>query len=215
MENVFQSNGVYAIIGPDASQKKCLVLDVTNLSDKAISAIANVYEAWAGVPMSTASVEVASVQPAAAEMDDEDDEAVPGPDKSRAATNVYEKLRADNERILAEGGQIADTGWTKESLRLALDQLPAVQKRVVMKAVENGGQISRAETYQVAQFPPNRSLKGFTRPVAGVMSQLREKGDLPESADALLSTIYDASIKTYQPVQGFKVPLEVVRILRA
>lgn len=134
-------------------------------------------------------------------------------DKTIAPHNILDKVEAQNKDALAKS-QIPPAGWNEDATRKSLEMLPKAQKNVLLQAVANGGQVSRAQTYIAAGFEPTRSLKGFTRPVRGVMAHLKKEGLLPDDAKPLLDTIYDPEITTYKPVQGFVVPLEVVVCMR-
>jgi hypothetical protein len=144
----------------------------------------------------------------------EEEEAV---DKSQTDDYLVKKLEVDHKEMLAKGS-FQKTGWNEVALKAALKALSkkhlAQKKKIFLKAVENGGQIGRAEVYAVANYKPTRSLKGFSRPVRSIMESLEEQGILPEGAEPLMSNIYDKSIRTFKPVQGFKVPLEVVSLMR-
>jgi hypothetical protein len=46
------------------------------------------------------------------------------------------------------------------------------------------------------------------------MDKLVESGKLPDDAEDLLLPVYDPDIKGYQRASGFKVPLEVVKLIQ-
>ena len=83
---------------------------------------------------------------------------------------------------------------------------------MITRAIENGGSVTREETYELGGYEPTRSLKGFTRPVNRATLALRDSGDLPEDAEELLGPIYDMSVKSYQRAKGFRIPLEIVKL---
>ncbi|MEJ8837600.1 hypothetical protein [Ramlibacter sp. AN1133] len=127
---------------------------------------------------------------------------------------VLKSIAEANGKLMREG-TVPDRGWGGvKDIHGAINKLPGETRRVVLKAIENGGQISRAEVYEVLGRPADQSLKGFTKPVNRLMEQLQEQQELEEDAEALLTPVYDSTSRTYQKAQGFTVPLQVVKMLR-
>jgi len=110
------------------------------------------------------------------------------------------------------------TGWTEEAFASAVAAVHAargtVQAKVILRAVENGGTVTREEVYEIGGYPADRSLKGFTRPVNRVTQQMRDRGDLPEDAEELLQPHYSEDARGYSRATGFRVPLELVVLYR-
>lgn len=110
------------------------------------------------------------------------------------------------------------TGWTVDAYVEAIAALlrrHGVQAQVINDAIATGtGYVSREEVYVIGSYAPNRSLKGFTRPVNRVTQQLVDEGKLPEDAADLLVADYDPDVKGYQRAKGFQVPMEVVRLMK-
>ena len=113
--------------------------------------------------------------------------------------------------------EIESTGWSIELYDEAMSGLldrHFVQANAINEAIKAGtGYISRADVYALGRYPETRSLKGFTRPVNRIMVDLVESGKLPDDAEDLLLPVYDPDIKGYQRASGFRVPLELVKIL--
>ena len=112
---------------------------------------------------------------------------------------------------------VESTGWTKDAYYQAIKSLLGshfVQANVINEAIRNGGVIDRAQVYELAEYPESRSLKGFTRPVNRQMTQLVDSGVLPEEAADLLEPIYDPEVKGFQRAKGFRVPAEIVNLIR-
>jgi hypothetical protein len=112
---------------------------------------------------------------------------------------------------------VESTGWTIDLYDEAMSGLLSkhfVQANAINEAIKAGtGYISRADVYALGSYKDSRSLKGFTRPVNRIMEKLVESGKLPEDAEDLLVPVYDPAIKSYQRALGFRVPLELVKIL--
>lgn len=126
-----------------------------------------------------------------------------------SAGDAYREEAEENLRRL-RSGDIPDDGWTKvPNLPDVIDSLRAETRRVLMRAIENGGHVSRAEVFTILERNKDQSLKGFTKPAASVTERLMAEGILPRDARPLLTPIYTQS-KTYQQAQGFTVPLQVV-----
>jgi hypothetical protein len=131
-----------------------------------------------------------------------------------AKDDVFRAIVAANREKL-ERGDVPRSGWTRAVVEEALEELPDLQAAVVQQAIRNGGQVSRAEVYQLGAFPADRKLRGFTRPIVRVMAQLKDAGRLPQTAEVLLVAVYDEENPTYQRTQGFTIPLEVVALMRS
>ena len=127
-------------------------------------------------------------------------------------------IRAAVSRLLAENatGDEASRGWAR-ALDIALSRLEAegshAQVAVIKEAAKSGGHISREQVYAVAQYSPERSLRGFTRAVRRVCEDLIEDDLLAEDAPTLLDTVYNDPESGYQQASGFMVPAEVVQLL--
>jgi hypothetical protein len=119
-----------------------------------------------------------------------------------------------NLKIL-QSGSVPDQGWgSVKDLRASINSLPNDTRRVVLKAIENGGYVTRAEVYEVIGRSTDQSLKGFTKPVNRLMETLKDRSELDADAEPLLMPVYDTTIKTYQQAQGFMVPVQVVSLTR-
>ncbi len=81
-----------------------------------------------------------------------------------------------------------------------------VQARIIEIASRNGGIITRGEVYAYAGFPPDRMLKGFTRPTNRIANVLKSKGMLPDDAQMPLQAEYDGAVAATH----FVVPREFV-----
>jgi hypothetical protein len=151
----------------------------------------------------------AAIRAAAAHPQDQNESARPIED-----TSVVFKELADKHLESLVTGEILDEGWGQvKDLARVIATLPRNQQKVVIRAVENGGQISRSEMFELLGRSEDQSLKGFTKPVRILMGKLQANQDLPLDAVALLRPIYDGSSR-FQQAQGFKVPMQVVVKMR-
>lgn len=157
----------------------------------------------------TAAVRAAAAQPPLSSLGKEE------PSSTVATVSGSFKIIENANLQSLEKGEVADEGWGQvTNLHSIIESLPKDQKKVVLQAIENGGQVSRSETFKIIGRPEDKSLNGFTKPVKALMKRLKEKQELPEDAVSLLSPIYDDTGR-YQPAQGFKVPLQVVTKMRS
>ena len=139
---------------------------------------------------------------------------------------LVEQIDAENagqasgaEALLSPDADIKSTGWTQDAYVEVMTGLLSkyyAQAQVINEAIATGtGFVSRDRVYELAGYPDDRSLKGFTRPVNRLVNGLIERGDLPDTVDDLLTPVYDPTVKSYQRTSGFTVPLEVVRMMLA
>lgn len=128
------------------------------------------------------------------------------------AEDAYIHLAKDNLRRLVEG-DIPDNGWGGvKDLPRAIASLRAQTRKVVLRAIENGGHITRDEVYELIGRDKEQSLNGFTKPSASLSKKLMDSGELPAHAQPLLKPIYKKS-KDLQKTQGFAVPVQVVSLM--
>lgn len=130
------------------------------------------------------------------------------------------ELLAGVRRLLAtvRDHDLADTaaaseGWTRETYATALRRLERengwVQARCIEWAAQHDGVVEREDVYRIGNYPADRMLRGFTRPVNRVVSSMRAQGDLPAAAPDLLEPVYDHDVKA----DSFRVPPEIVQLL--
>jgi hypothetical protein len=125
--------------------------------------------------------------------------------------DVSESSLENIERVQQIEAQLVGEGWTANAVAAVLDRLSdeaPVQARVVQRAAELGGFISRADVYRIAEYDAERSLRGFTRPVRRIVQAFQDRGLIPDGVDGLLETNYDD--ETVGPAAGFTVPGSVL-----
>ncbi|MFF3768129.1 PIN-like domain-containing protein [Streptomyces sp. NPDC001922] len=107
-------------------------------------------------------------------------------------------------------------GWTIEPLMRFMGELlqryPA-QAKVVTAAAVNGGFVDRSTVYDLAGYPDDRTLKGFTRPISTVSRELEDEGVLTGEEPFLLHTIYGMPTEPSW-ASGFRIPSDVVALLQ-
>lgn len=135
------------------------------------------------------------------------------PEIPASAHDAYRKIAAGNLTKL-QNGTIDDDGWGNvKDLPKVIASLRGSTKKVIQRAIDNGGHVSRDEVYELIGRGEEQSLKGFTRPATAITQRLTAAGELGPNALPLLKPIY-AKSKSYQQAQGFVVPLQVVRLLK-
>ncbi len=104
-------------------------------------------------------------------------------------------------------------GWTTGSilsLMKRLEREAPVQAKVVRAAVDNGGFVSRDDVYALGNFPEERWLNGFTRPVRRITKDLIDSGVVNPGAADLLVASYDDPDLPFGHAAGFVVPTSVI-----
>lgn len=113
----------------------------------------------------------------------------------------------DVERIRDEIGV-----WTQDAVTAVLEQLERegqVQAQVIREAAANSGRITRQRVYEIDGRNDEQMLRGFTRPVTRVTSDLQLQGVVPAAVPALLSSHYETGVKTTH----FVIPDETLPFL--
>jgi len=134
---------------------------------------------------------------------------------------TIEKLRDAVATVLAEASSAvhdpdAVQGWTVGSAaelhrRLIADNRP-VQAAAIVAAAVNGGRVERNGVYALGNYSPDRSLKGFTRPVRRIMAEMSVNGLLPIDAVMPMEPEYDPANPSFQRTTGFGMPADVAAI---
>lgn len=140
------------------------------------------------------------------------------------AEQLLEGLHVDKDSVddleqlrgADRGDDELEEGWSQESLDAFIGQLvlryPAHAK-VIVAAAANGGFVDRETVYDLAGYPSDRQLKGFTRPVSTVARELEDLGVLSGEEPFLLHTIY-GSLTEPSWASGFRIPDETIPLLR-
>jgi hypothetical protein len=130
-------------------------------------------------------------------------------DVKRVDTSLEEELPIDDGTV---GG-----GWTPESIGMLLGRLAVegpVQEAVIRLAAEQDGFVSRDQVYELGDYDADRTLKGFTKLVSRVVRVLQARGTVPNDAIDVLSPVYDPEIKSFQRAAGFRIPHELIPLIR-
>ncbi|MGW6427726.1 PIN-like domain-containing protein [Nocardia sp. NPDC055053] len=107
-----------------------------------------------------------------------------------------------------------DAPWDFGALNAVLtrlDQQNYVQAEVIREAAANGGSITRRRVYELDGRDEGQMLRGFTRPVTRLTTELQVVGLVPHGVQPLLHAKYDEGVKS----SHFVVPAEVVSLLTA
>jgi hypothetical protein len=140
------------------------------------------------------------------------------------AEELLEGLQVDEDSVSDleqlrggdRGEDAVEADWTDDSLRVFVGELGKryqAQAKVIVAAAANGGFVERATVYELAGYPGDRQLKGFTRPVSTVSRELEDQGVLTGEEPFLLHTIY-GSVEEPSWATGFRIPDEAVPLLR-
>lgn len=113
----------------------------------------------------------------------------------------------DIERVEQIGtGDGTYGGWTAAALQELFDGLTyegwGGRVNVIEYAAEMDGVASALDVYGICDYPDDRSLRGFTKPVTRITGLLRSLGKIPDSAVQVLKAEYDAGPG---PASGFSV----------
>jgi hypothetical protein len=130
--------------------------------------------------------------------------------------NIEARLAGDQPTPDVLPEEVEPSGWNQEAYHDVIKKLLSrhhVQVAVIFEAIKNGtGYVTREKVYELGNYQPERSLKGFTRPVNRLTAEAVEAGLLPEDAEDLLSPDYDPNVRGFQRAKGFVVPAEVVKM---
>ncbi|WFE92733.1 PIN-like domain-containing protein [Micromonospora sp. WMMD987] len=104
-------------------------------------------------------------------------------------------------------------GWNQEALNYLLsrlvDEAPS-QALVLVQAANQGGYVTRSQVFEVANYPEERSLRGFTRPFNRIAQLMREEGRLPEQAVDLFRAVYNEDSPAVGVAAGFQIHDDVL-----
>jgi hypothetical protein len=105
-------------------------------------------------------------------------------------------------------------GWTREAVQQALLELERdngwVQAAAIRRAIDDGGTISRETVYELGEYPEGRMLRGFTKPVKRIVTQMKSRGAVPEGVSELLYPTYANGVQA----DGFRIPDGLSELMR-
>lgn len=133
--------------------------------------------------------------------------------RSVAAFKVETSLESlqDIERVRAE--ELEEVLWTADAARAVLKELDVqghTQGEVIREAISKGGMISRERVYELDGRDKSQMLRGFTKPVKRVTTELQLEGVVPYGVAPLLDAVYESGVRSTH----FVVPQAVVELLR-
>jgi hypothetical protein len=124
----------------------------------------------------------------------------------------------DNVDRLVSAGTLLDGGWTADAVQGLLERLAdeaPVQKAVIERAALDGGFVDRETVYLIGDYPEERSLRGFTRPVNRIAQTFRDEGRIDESAVDVLEAVYLAMTVNPNLAEGFRLNARVMPLVGA
>ena len=113
------------------------------------------------------------------------------------------RLREGVEDLLRRviSGNEADeevAGWTAEALEEAFARLERdgahVQATAIREALKSNGYITRKRVYRIGRYSEDRTLRGFTRPVNRIVTEMKTEGVIPDSAADLLTSSFQNGV---------------------
>ncbi|MDX3134033.1 PIN-like domain-containing protein [Streptomyces europaeiscabiei] len=112
----------------------------------------------------------------------------------------------DIERVERIGTEETYGGWTAAALQELFDRLTYEGREdrvaVIKYATEMGGVAVAQSVYDICDYPDDRTLRGFTKPVTRITGAMRTAGKVPDSAVTVLEAKYDSGPG---PASGFAV----------
>ena len=128
----------------------------------------------------------------------------------RLRDGVSELLR----RIVA--GDVDEVaGWTREALEEAFARLERdgahVQAATIQEALRHNGYVTRARVYKIGRYAKTRSLRGFTRPINRITTDLKAEGWISDGAANLLAPSFQNGVEA----DGFSVDARLAALLDA
>jgi hypothetical protein len=123
-----------------------------------------------------------------------------------------DKLLSEPQPALPGGGWDART--LEDLLERLADEAP-IPAAVIRLAASQDGFVTRQQVYEVGDYPDDRSLRGFSRPINRIAQALREEGVVPEDAVDPLVTVYNQDSPNFGWAAGFRIRTEVLPVVRA
>ncbi|MFD3706396.1 PIN-like domain-containing protein [Nocardia sp. NPDC058658] len=137
-------------------------------------------------------------------------QALPGSqDEATVDTTVDALERSMSDEVRSE------PGWNRVGVVRLIDELRdayPVQYAAIREAGLNGGYITRDQVYDLANYSPNRSLRGFTRPIQRIAKNLKDEEVIPYYSQPALSPEYDYSATGNNQAVAFRLSIEFMDI---
>lgn len=133
-------------------------------------------------------------------------------DESVRDVELVDEIVSRAEEAASPGG-----GWTVNALTLLMVRLNAeasVQADAIRLAVSQSGFVSREQVYELGGYSPQRSLRGFTRPINRIAQFVKDLGLAGEDAVDILWTVYNEDSPEFGWAAGFRIHAEVLPVIR-
>lgn len=117
-------------------------------------------------------------------------------------------------QVISGGADEVVAGWTAGALEDAFARLERdgahVQAMVIQEALKNSGYITRKRVYKIGRYSEDRTLRGFTRPVNRIVTEMKTEGAIPDSAADLLTSSFQNGVLA----DGFSVDARLGALLQ-
>ena len=133
-------------------------------------------------------------------------------DVSVSDESVNDAQRVGRHSSLRDAG-----GWDSDGVRALLVRLEReapVQFEALLVAAQQDGRVGRSQVYAIGKYSDERTLRGFTRPVRRITSELKGTGVVDAEAIDILQTEYNAE-ESYVQASGFFIPEEVLPLVES
>lgn len=133
----------------------------------------------------------------------------PKVDASHTPSQVVRRQSLEPElAYLSRRKSARPSGWTQTAFHELVRRLEGEGNQghalVLQDAARSGGRIVRDRVYALCGYPPDRMLRGFTRPPARIARDLVKELLLPPDAEAPISAVYEHGVSA----SSFEVPQE-------
>jgi hypothetical protein len=84
-----------------------------------------------------------------------------------------------------------------------------VLAQAFVAALAAGGYVTREQVYKIRNYPADRVLKGFTRPINRIVKAMKDSGEIPQDAINPFEPVFDPESGR---AVGFRIPSEIVAL---
>ena len=120
------------------------------------------------------------------------------------------------DKLISQMADLAPGGWTDEALAALLERLAQdspIHERVMRLMARQDGYVSREQVYEIGNYPPHRTLRGFTRPINRIAQELRDDFELSDDSVDLIRAVYGDESPKFGWAAGFQMHEDVLPLL--